>query len=256
MEHVFFPSVLQVEEGSVSCIVRLMILFHYVVATPINDGMRTPKRDRACNPYAPMSPPRDNWEGGNPSSSGASPQYQEIILCNGFLRHFIDSLRDEVRIVKRVPKMFSSKNGYSALKMPPVSWSNEKYYLEQVVPRKELQLVGISSMLIASKYEDIWAPEVNDFVCISDNAYVGDQVLIMEKTILRKLEWYLTVPTPYVFMIRYIKASTPDKEMENMVNFLGELSMMHYATVYLYCPSMIAASAVYAARSTVERSPV
>ncbi|XP_045833666.1 G2/mitotic-specific cyclin S13-7 [Trifolium pratense] len=133
----------------------------------------------------------------------------------------------------------------------------DRFLSTKAVPRKELQLVGISSMLIASKYEEIWAPEVNDFVCISDNAYVREQVLIMEKTILRKLEWYLTVPTPYVFLIRYIKASTPsDKEMENMVNFLAELAMMHYATVSTYCPSMIAASAVYAARSTLERSPI
>ncbi|MBA0808911.1 hypothetical protein Gohar_024611 [Gossypium harknessii] len=29
-------------------------------ATPIHDGRRTPMRDRAWNPYAPMSPPRDN----------------------------------------------------------------------------------------------------------------------------------------------------------------------------------------------------
>ena len=56
--------------------------------------------------------------------------------------------------------------------------------------------------------------QVNDFVCISDNAYVREQVLIMEKTILRKLEWYLTVPTPYVFLVRYIKASnTSDDEV-------------------------------------------
>ncbi|RAL37870.1 hypothetical protein DM860_000564 [Cuscuta australis] len=43
-------------------------------ATPIiHDGMRTPMRDRAWNP---MSPPRDNWEDGNPASWGSSPQYQ------------------------------------------------------------------------------------------------------------------------------------------------------------------------------------
>ncbi|XVF39134.1 hypothetical protein PTKIN_Ptkin01aG0011300 [Pterospermum kingtungense] len=45
-------------------------------ATPIHDGMRTPMRDRAWNPYSPMSPPRDNWEEGNPGSWGTSPQYQ------------------------------------------------------------------------------------------------------------------------------------------------------------------------------------
>ncbi|XP_050909078.1 G2/mitotic-specific cyclin S13-7 [Lathyrus oleraceus] len=127
----------------------------------------------------------------------------------------------------------------------------DRFLSMKVVPRKELQLVGISSMLIASKYEEIWAPEVTDFVCISDNAYVREQVLVMEKTILGNLEWYLTVPTPYVFLVRYIKASTPsDKQMGNMVNFLDELSMMHYVTVSSYSPSMIGASAVYAARCT------
>ncbi|GAA0147810.1 hypothetical protein LIER_36587 [Lithospermum erythrorhizon] len=45
-------------------------------ATPIHDGMRTPMRDRAWNPYTPMSPPRDNWEDGNPGSWATSPQYQ------------------------------------------------------------------------------------------------------------------------------------------------------------------------------------
>lgn len=45
-------------------------------ATPIHDGMRTPMRDRAWNPYAPMSPARESWEDGNPGSWGTSPQYQ------------------------------------------------------------------------------------------------------------------------------------------------------------------------------------
>ncbi|XP_022141427.1 putative transcription elongation factor SPT5 homolog 1 isoform X2 [Momordica charantia] len=52
-------------------------------ATPFLDGMRTPMRDRAWNPYAPMSPSRDNsWEEGNPATWGASPQpqYQEALL--------------------------------------------------------------------------------------------------------------------------------------------------------------------------------
>ncbi|KAG2670949.1 hypothetical protein I3760_14G110400 [Carya illinoinensis] len=106
----------------------------------------------------------------------------------------------------------------------------DRFLSVKSVSRRELQLVGISSMLIASKYEEIWAPEVNDFVCISDNAYIREQILVKEKTILEKLEWLLTVPTPYVFLVRYIKASIPsDKE--------------------------IAASAVYAARCTLGRIP-
>lgn len=91
----------------------------------------------------------------------------------------------------------------------------DRFLAVKTVPRRELQLLGISSMLIACKYEEIWAPEVSDFIAISDNAYVREQVLLMEKAILGKLEWYLTVPTPYVFLIRYIKASVPaDKEVK------------------------------------------
>ncbi|KAJ0084764.1 hypothetical protein Patl1_30108 [Pistacia atlantica] len=132
----------------------------------------------------------------------------------------------------------------------------DRFLSKEVVPRRELQLVGISSMLIACKYEEIWAPEVNDFVCISDNAYLREQVLVMEKAILGKLEWHLTVPTPYVFLVRYIKASVPsDKKMENMVFFLAELGLMQYPTIILYPPSLIAASAVYAARCTLEKRP-
>ncbi|KAL0844273.1 hypothetical protein Bca101_017519 [Brassica carinata] len=44
-------------------------------ATPIHSGMRTPMRDRAWNPYTPMSPPRDSWEDGNPGSWGTNLLY-------------------------------------------------------------------------------------------------------------------------------------------------------------------------------------
>ncbi|CDY61565.1 BnaCnng37990D [Brassica napus] len=44
-------------------------------ATPIHNGMRTPMRDRAWNPYTPMSPPRDSWEDGNPGSWGTNSLY-------------------------------------------------------------------------------------------------------------------------------------------------------------------------------------
>ncbi|KDP23138.1 hypothetical protein JCGZ_00464 [Jatropha curcas] len=130
----------------------------------------------------------------------------------------------------------------------------DRFLSVKTVPRRELQLVGISATLMASKYEEIWPPEVNDLVCISDRAYTHEQVLVMEKTILAKLEWTLTVPTHYVFLARFIKASIPDKEMENMVYFLAELGIMHYETI-MFCPSMVAASAVYAARCTLNKTP-
>ena len=54
-------------------------------------------------------------------------------------------------------------------------------YLEQIqIKRTNLQLVGVTAMLIASKYEEIYAPEVRDFVYITDNAYTKEEILLME----------------------------------------------------------------------------
>ncbi|CAL9210095.1 unnamed protein product [Musa hybrid cultivar] len=50
------------------------------------------------------------------------------------VNHFINSLRDEVKIIKALPKKFSSKIRTEPFTMPPVSWSSEKYYLKQILP--------------------------------------------------------------------------------------------------------------------------
>ncbi|XXG52392.1 hypothetical protein AAC387_Pa03g0744 [Persea americana] len=50
------------------------------------------------------------------------------------IKHFIDSLRDEVRIVKSLSRKFNRKGRSTVLSMPPVSWSSEKYYLKQILP--------------------------------------------------------------------------------------------------------------------------
>ncbi len=69
-------------------------------------------------------------------------------------------------------------------------------------------------MLVAAKYEEIWAPEVKDFVYISDEAYSREQILEMEKIMLNTLKFNLTVPTPYSFLARFLKAAGVDKESE------------------------------------------
>ncbi|MCL7043576.1 hypothetical protein MKW94_026549 [Papaver nudicaule] len=133
----------------------------------------------------------------------------------------------------------------------------DRYLSVQLVPRKELQLLGISSMLIASKYEEIWgwAPKVTDLVDISERTYSREHVLAMEKSILASLGWSLTLPTPYVFLVRFVKAAMADKEMENIVFFLAELGLMQYAMVK-FRPSYLTASAVYAARCTLNKTPL
>ncbi len=55
--------------------------------------------------------------------------------------------------------------------------------------RQKLQLVGVTAMLLASKYEEIYAPEVRDFVYITDKAYTREQILAMEAQMLNTLDF-------------------------------------------------------------------
>lgn len=53
----------------------------------------------------------------------------------------------------------------------------DRYLERQPIHRTKLQLIGVTSMLIASKYEEIYAPEVKDFVYITDKAYLKEEIL-------------------------------------------------------------------------------
>jgi hypothetical protein len=44
----------------------------------------------------------------------------------------------------------------------------DRFLSKERIPRKQLQLAGVAAMLIACKFEEIYAPEVRDFVYISD----------------------------------------------------------------------------------------
>lgn len=48
-----------------------------------------------------------------------------------------------------------------------------------------MQLVGVAALFVASKYEELYPPEVHDFVYITDNTYTKDEILKMEKFMLK-----------------------------------------------------------------------
>ena len=127
--------------------------------------------------------------------------------------------------------------------------------LLKAVARQKLQLVGITAMLLASKYEEIYTPEVRDFIWITAKAYTREEVLNMERNILVTLNFNLSTPTPLHFLRRFSKAARSDSKIHTLSKYITELSLLEYKMLE-YLPSQIAAAAVYISRKMCGISPL
>ena len=78
-------------------------------------------------------------------------------------------------------------------------WLVDKYLSLKRVKRNKLQLIGVTCMLIACKYEEIYSPEVFDFVYITENSYEKKDIIDLEMEILTLLDFNVTVPTSNSF---------------------------------------------------------
>ena len=123
----------------------------------------------------------------------------------------------------------------------------DRFLSKHSIGRDNLQLVGITCMFLAAKYEEIYPPECNDFVYISASAYTREQILAMEGTILNAVEFNLTVPTSLHFLRRYSKAAGSDYPTHTLCKYLLELALVDMRMSKHY-PSTTAAAAVYLAR--------
>ncbi|KAL4302543.1 hypothetical protein GQ457_10G006040 [Hibiscus cannabinus] len=130
----------------------------------------------------------------------------------------------------------------------------DRYLSEVQIKKNEMQLVGLTTLLLASKYEDFWHPRVKDLISISAEAYTSEQMLKMEKLVLKSLKFRLNAPTPYVFMLRFIKAAQSDTKFEHLAFYLIELCLVEYEALK-FKPSLLCASAIYLARCTLQMSP-
>ncbi|VVA92765.1 unnamed protein product [Arabis nemorensis] len=128
----------------------------------------------------------------------------------------------------------------------------DRFLSVKTVNKQKLQLVGVSAMLIASKYEEISPPKVEDFCYITDNTFTKQDVVKMEAEILLALQFELGRPTINTFMRRFSRVAqedfkVPHLQLESLCCYLSELSLLDYKAVK-FVPSMLAASTVFLAR--------
>ncbi|XP_073443058.1 G2/mitotic-specific cyclin-B2-like isoform X1 [Dendrobates tinctorius] len=127
----------------------------------------------------------------------------------------------------------------------------DRFLQVQPITRGKLQLVGVTALLLASKYEEMYSPEISDFVYITDNAYTASQVREMEILMLRELDFDLGRPLPLHFLRRASKACSADAERHTLSKYLMELTLGDYDMVH-FRPSEIASAALCLAQKVLD----
>lgn len=120
----------------------------------------------------------------------------------------------------------------------------DRYLQLELVQRTNLQLVGVTALLVACKFEEIYPPEVRECVYITDYAYEKADVLAMESTILAKLNYNICVPTGYHFLARFLECIAASDRTRHIAHFYAERNMQEYDSLK-FIPHVFAASAIY-----------
>lgn len=126
--------------------------------------------------------------------------------------------------------------------------------------RSRLQLVGVSAIFLAAKFEEIRPPNISKIIFIADYTYTKPEVLAMEWRIFNVLEFRLIQPTPLTFLYRFFVGNKFHSLIERVLNgclcmYLCELSMCDYEVATTFLPSLIASSSILLANVIFAISP-
>lgn len=122
----------------------------------------------------------------------------------------------------------------------------------KTVSMLKFQLIGITSLFIASKYEEVFCPSVQSFLYMTDGGYSDEELLIAERYILRAIDFNLSYPNPINFLRRISKADGYDIQTRTVAKYFLEVSVVDRKFLDKP-PSLIAAAGMWLARKVLDR---
>ena len=120
----------------------------------------------------------------------------------------------------------------------------DRYLSSNHITKKNLQLLGITSLFISCKHEEIDVPKINDFTYITNNAYDKNEVIQMEDDILKFLKFNLLYPSPIKFFEYLSLHFNFNKKMHMMGKYLMESFLLDIKNIK-YKSSIIACACCY-----------
>ncbi len=123
-------------------------------------------------------------------------------------------------------------------------WIIDTYLSLFPIIRARLQLLGIASLLISCKSQEMYYPQLNELIDITDGAYIKEELIEMETHILKILNFNIVSPTSNDFFNIIAKAFNFDNRQYFLGKYFLESSLIDYQMIK-YSSSVIAASCAY-----------
>lgn len=128
----------------------------------------------------------------------------------------------------------------------------DRFLSLRTISLNKLQLVGLTAMFIAAKYEEVLCPSVHNFLYLAEGAYTDEEILKAERYMLRIIKFNLSYASPMNFLRRISKADNYDIQTRTVAKFFMEISLVDHRLLE-HPPSVIAAAAIWSARLVLER---
>ena len=115
--------------------------------------------------------------------------------------------------------------------------------------------MGVTSLLISTKYEEIYPPELKDLLTVSENKFKKPEVLKMEQLILQTLDFDLTSPSAYRFLERFRKVSTivsSEDKVFYFAQYIQEIALLD-ASLLKYNASELAGASLILATKAIKK---
>ena len=120
----------------------------------------------------------------------------------------------------------------------------DSYLALKEIMRSKLQLLGIASLLISCKSQEIYYPQINKFIEITDFAYNKNDLLFMENEVLKILNFNLVYPTSNDFLNILSKLFDFSEKEFFLGKYFIDSVLVDYEMIK-YKASIIAASSAY-----------
>lgn len=116
-----------------------------------------------------------------------------------------------------------------------------------VVARDDIQLAACTGIFIASKFDERAPPLIEDLVYMSEEVFKPDQLMAMERRMLKVVGFDLGAPLSYRFLRRFARIAKEDMGTLTLARYILETTLMSLSFCR-HSESLIAISALLLAK--------